>query len=69
MKVGMVITNDNPEGVWNAFRLANLMLTKGESVSIFLNGPAVQFGKIHSKAFPVSDLAMAFVQNGGILSG
>lgn len=37
MKIAMIVCQDNPEVVWNAFRLANMMLEGMDDVSIFLN--------------------------------
>ncbi|MFP4214064.1 MAG: hypothetical protein ACLFRL_08140 [Desulfohalobiaceae bacterium] len=39
MKIAMMICQDIPEVVWNAFRLANMMLENGEQVSSFLQRP------------------------------
>ena len=40
MKIAMVICQDILEIIWNAFRLANMMLEGMEDVTIFLNGPS-----------------------------
>lgn len=48
----MVINQNAPKVIWNAFRLANIMLEEMEDVSIFLNGPCVEYEKSHSDQFP-----------------
>ena len=39
MKIAMMICQDTPEVLWNAFRLGNIMLEGMEDVSIFLMDP------------------------------
>ncbi|PJE75618.1 sulfur reduction protein DsrE, partial [Candidatus Uhrbacteria bacterium CG10_big_fil_rev_8_21_14_0_10_48_11] len=36
MKIGIIISQTNPETVWNVFRLANFSLKQGDEVKIFL---------------------------------
>ncbi len=67
MKVAMVLSNDNPEVMWNAFRFANLMLNEGDDVTLFLNGPAVDYKKADSEEFPVALLAKTFALSEGVL--
>ena len=38
----MIICQETPAVIWNAFRPANMMLEGMEAVSVFLNGPAVK---------------------------
>jgi uncharacterized protein involved in oxidation of intracellular sulfur len=56
----LIACNDNPEILWNVFRLGNLMLEEGDDVTIFLNGPSVTYNALTSKDFPISDLAKLF---------
>ncbi len=67
MKVVMIICQDTPEVLWNAFRLANMMLEGMEDVSIFLNGPSVKFEESNSKYFPLKELAKIFTLSEGQL--
>jgi uncharacterized protein involved in oxidation of intracellular sulfur len=67
MKVTMIICQDTPEVIWNAFRLANMMLEHMEDVSIFLNGPSVRFEEYDSKQFPLKELAKIFTLSEGEL--
>ena len=41
MKLVIVLTTNHVETNWNALRLANLALKKGDDVSIFLLGEGV----------------------------
>ncbi len=68
MKILFVVCNSDPEIIWNAFRLANIMLEQGEDVTIFLNGASVKYGSLSSGKFPLNDLAKIFTLSEGILS-
>ncbi len=67
MKFTLLVSSENPEVIWNAFRLANLMLNKLDDVVIFLNGPAVAYQRLDSEKFPLKELAKVFVLNEGVL--
>ncbi len=67
MKYGMMICQNTPDVIWNAFRLANIMLEEMDDVSIFLNGPAVNYEASDSKRFPVKELAKLFTLSEGRL--
>lgn len=62
----MVCSND-PEVVWNALRMGNLMLEQMDEVTIFLNGPAVRYASLASDAFPLVELAKLFTLSEGVL--
>ena len=42
MKLGMIITQTDPETVFNALRLALYSLEQGDDVRIFLSGKKIQ---------------------------
>ena len=67
MKVLMIICHHVPEVIWNAFRLANMMLEGMEDVSIFLNGPSVEYEQSDSEQFPLIELAKIFTLSEGQL--
>lgn len=67
MKITIVITQDTPEVIWNAFRLANIMLEGMEDVSIFLNGPAIKYESVNSGQFSLNELAKTFILSEGQL--
>ncbi len=67
MKIVIVICHDVPEVIWNAFRLANMMLEGMEDVSIFLNGPSVNYENFDSKRFPLIELSKIFTLSEGTL--
>jgi len=67
MKIAMVICQDVPEIIWNAFRLANMMLEGMEDVTIFLNGPSVKYETLDSQQFPLLELSKIFTLSEGEL--
>ncbi len=67
MKILMIVCQDIPEVVWNAFRLANMMLEGMEDVTIFLNGPSVNYENMDSKQFPLLELSKIFTLSEGEL--
>jgi len=56
MKIGIIISQNNPETVWNAFRLANFSLNKNHTVKVFLINKGVECKEIESQQFNVKDL-------------
>lgn len=67
MKITMVICQDIPEVLWNAFRLANIMLEGMEDVTVFLNGPSVKYEELDSNQFPLLELSKIFTLSEGEL--
>ena len=67
MHIGMMISSGDPEVIWNAFRLGNLMLERMDEVTIFLNGPAVRYEALSSEPFPLAALAKVFTLSEGVL--
>ncbi|MBA3038029.1 MAG: hypothetical protein FP814_16260 [Desulfobacterium sp.] len=49
MNIAMIVCTDNPEILWNVFRMGILMLEKMDDVTIFLNGPSVSYIQIGKK--------------------
>lgn len=65
MKIGIVIYSNDAETVWNAFRLANFSIAKGDSISVFLLGKGVEAQKISTKDFDVQGQIDDFSAAGG----
>ena len=53
MKVLFIITTDDGESVYNAMRLANVGVEKGDEVSVFMLGKGVLFENSGSDQFDV----------------
>ncbi|MDY0389909.1 MAG: sulfur reduction protein DsrE [Desulfobulbus oligotrophicus] len=67
MKMTLMVCSGNPEVVWNAFRMGNLMLEQMDDVTMFLNGPSVQYEQLSSETFPLMELARVFTLSEGVL--
>lgn len=65
MKLGIVIYSNDPETVWNAFRLGALSLKQGDTVSIFLLGKGVEAESLDNSKFDVAGHMHSFSQAGG----
>lgn len=63
MKLGIILSTNNAEKNWNAFRLANLALSKGDMVTIFLTGEGVEYGQMSSSSFNIEEQAGRFLQS------
>jgi uncharacterized protein involved in oxidation of intracellular sulfur len=65
MKLGMVITQTEPETVFNALRLALFSLQQGDTVRVFLSGRGVDLDKIEDRKFDVKGEARKVLEAGG----
>ncbi|MBI5620748.1 DsrE family protein [Candidatus Gottesmanbacteria bacterium] len=62
MKLAIILSTKNIETNWNAFRLANLTLKKGDEVSVFLLGEAVEYDTVHEEKFNMKEQVDIFLQ-------
>ncbi|ACB77726.1 DsrE family protein [Opitutus terrae] len=65
MKLGIILSQTEPETVFNALRLANYALKQGDSVKIFLMGKGVALDQIDDARFAVREQAQAVLAAGG----
>ena len=65
MKLGMIITQTDPETVFNALRLALYSLKQGDEVRIFLSGKGVEIDRIDDARFDVKEQARKVLDAGG----
>ncbi|HQT44768.1 MAG TPA: DsrE family protein [Candidatus Micrarchaeota archaeon] len=63
-KMTVVISSNEPEKAWNAFRFANLALGKKDSVKVFLMNSGVEC-LVDTGKFNVKTLSEKFEQGGG----
>ena len=61
MKLAIVLSTNNAETNWNAFRLANLALAKGDMVSVFLTGEGVEYEQSSSSQFNIQEQVETFL--------
>jgi sulfur relay (sulfurtransferase) complex TusBCD TusD component (DsrE family) len=67
MKIGVILSTNEPEEVWNAFRFANVALKEKYPVKVFLVNKGVEAEDVKSDRFPVQEQLQAFVANKGEL--
>ena len=67
MKLGIVITSNHPETVWNALRLGNFSLNEHDQTQIFLMANGVEAENLSTDQFNVSEQMELFLANGGTL--
>jgi len=60
MKVLFIISTDNAETSYNAIRLANVAVKKGDDVSVFMLGKGVLFEKSSNEEFNVMEQVNQF---------
>lgn len=65
MKLGIVIYSDDPETVWNAFRLGVFALGKDNRVRVFLLGKGVEAEALDTESFKVTEQMTSLVNAGG----
>jgi uncharacterized protein involved in oxidation of intracellular sulfur len=65
MKLGIIITQTDPETVFNSLRLALYSLQQGDGVRIFLSGKGVEMDRIEDPEFNVKAQAQKVLQAGG----
>lgn len=64
MKLGIIITQTDPETVFNALRLAQYALKEGDKVRIFLSGRGVEMDQIEDPKFNVQQIAQEVLDAG-----
>jgi len=65
MKLGLVIYSSDSETVWNAFRLGNFALKKGDDVKVFLLAKGVECESLDTDHFKVTEQMKTFVESSG----
>jgi len=63
MKLAIILSTKQAETNWNAFRLANLALFKGDIVTIFLTGEGVEYEQMSSSQFNIKEQVGKFLQS------
>lgn len=67
MHLGLVVETNEPERIWNAFRLANTALDADHTVEVFLLGDGVEAPDVETEKFNPHGVMAKFVQGGGEL--
>ena len=64
MKVLCIITSDDAETMYNALRMANVGLKKGDEVGVFMLGKAVTYESLGTPEFDVVGQVELFTEEG-----
>jgi len=65
MKVGIIISSNDAETSWNAFRYANFALGQKDEVKVFLTGKGVEYQSVSTDKFNTVEQAEKLLQSGG----
>ena len=65
MKIGIIISQTEPETVWNVFRFGSFSLSKEHEVKVFLLGKGVECEEIEDEKYNVKGEIRKFLDNGG----
>ncbi|HBX52030.1 MAG TPA: sulfur reduction protein DsrE [Bacteroidales bacterium] len=67
--IGMVISTNDVETMWNVLRLANFAKEEGDTVSIFLLGKGVELDLLVKQNKDLQEQSDAFLEKGGTILG
>jgi sulfur relay (sulfurtransferase) complex TusBCD TusD component (DsrE family) len=67
MKIGIVLSTNDPEEVWNAFRFGNVALKENNEVRVFLVNKGVEAEDVKSERFQVKEQLQTFLDSKGDL--
>jgi uncharacterized protein involved in oxidation of intracellular sulfur len=65
MNLGIVLYSNDPETVFQAFRLGAFSLNKGDEVNIFLLARGVECDQLDNSEFKINDQIQEFLDRGG----
>ena len=65
MKIGIIVSTNDAETYWNAFRFANFCLNSKDEVQVFLIGKGVEYQQISSPEFNIIEQAEKLLGAGG----
>ncbi len=63
MKLAIIISSNNAEKNWSAFRLGNLALKNNDTVSVFLIGEGVEYLKFSDEKFDIQKQVDTFLES------
>jgi sulfur relay (sulfurtransferase) complex TusBCD TusD component (DsrE family) len=69
MKLTLIISSNDSETIWNAFRFANTSLAYDNEVNIFLLGKGVEAPLVSTLKHDIGEQMDIFRESGGKLSG
>jgi uncharacterized protein involved in oxidation of intracellular sulfur len=63
--LGIIVSTNDEETVWNVFRLANYSLNAGDTVTVFLLGKGVEVDQLLSTSSRMKEQVESFRENDG----
>lgn len=69
MHITIIISSNDTETVWNAFRFANTSLAYDNRVDLFLLGKGVEAATISTLQYDIQEQIALFRDNGGTMIG
>jgi len=69
MKITVIISSNEPETIWNAFRFATTALVYENQVTIFLLGQGVEAPTLNTLKYDIDEQMDLFRENGGNMIG
>jgi|SRR3989338_1845469 len=65
MKIGIVLSTNEPESVWNAFRFGVTSLKANHEVKVFLMNKGVEAEDIKDEKYSIKEQIDSFIKNNG----
>ena len=65
MKIGLIISTNEAEVVWNAFRFGNMSLKANHKVKVFLINKGVEIEDIKDEKYNLKEQVDSFIENKG----
>ena len=65
MKIGIILSTNEPEIIWNAFRFGNTSLKANHKVKVFLINKGVEIEDINNEKYNVKEQSDLFIENKG----
>ncbi len=65
MKIGIIVSTNEPETVWNAFRFGNTALKSNHDVKVFLINKGVEIEDIENEKYDVTEQTDLFLHDKG----
>ena len=65
MKIGIIVSTNDADTCWNAFRFANFCLNNKDEMKVFLIGKGVEYQQISSPECNIIEQAEKFLGAGG----
>ncbi len=65
MKLGIIISSNDPETAWSALRFGVFSIKQGDTVKVFLVSKGVEIEGLDTEQFKVTEQMTALIKGGG----